>query len=261
MTSSASLVPRSVWASAALLALSLHIVGGTLALQALRSNDPDSELGAPAIEISVELLAPKGEAPELPPGPDANASAAAPESVASAKEVAPAVPKDQTLETTDADRQAAPNPPPAVPKKEEDKPTVNAPASTPSVASDAAALPKSPASQDTARSAAPAVGVGDSLERVRASWQKELVAHLNHFKRYPAGERNESAEILIDLMLDEDGRVASASILRSSGMPAFDQAALDMVRRADPVPKPPAAVAQAGLQFALPVIFRPGPVR
>ena len=99
------------------------------------------------------------------------------------------------------------------------------------------------------------------MERVRASWQKELVAHLNHFKRYPAGERNESAEILIDLMLDEDGRVASASILRSSGMPAFDQAALDMVRRADPVPKPPAAVAQAGLQFALPVIFRPGPVR
>ena len=108
----------------------------------------------------------------------------------------------------------------------------------------------------TAHSIAPAVGVGESLARVRASWQKELVAHLNHFKHYPPGE-SESAEIVVRLALDDSGRVASATILRSSGREPFDQAALDMVRRADPVPKPPSVVAEAGLTFALPVIFRP----
>ena len=37
---------------------------------------------------------------------------------------------------------------------------------------------------------------------------------------------------------------------------AFDEAALAMVRRSDPVPQPPPLVADEGLNFTLPVIFR-----
>ena len=44
--------------------------------------------------------------------------------------------------------------------------------------------------------------------------------------------------------------------MRGSGDAAFDQAALDMLKRSDPVPAPPPLVADEGLSFTLPVIFR-----
>jgi TonB family protein len=55
-------------------------------------------------------------------------------------------------------------------------------------------------------------------------------------------------------VLDRAGRVVSASIAQSSGDASFDNAALAMMRRADPVPPPPALIADDGLSFSLPVI-------
>jgi len=63
-------------------------------------------------------------------------------------------------------------------------------------------------------------------------------------------------EIVVSFTLDRMGRVLSAGIVKSSGDAAFDDAALAMVRRSDPVPQPPPLVADAGLSFTLPVIFR-----
>ena len=45
-------------------------------------------------------------------------------------------------------------------------------------------------------------------------------------------------------------------IEKSSGDTAFDEAALAMVKRSDPVPAPPPLIADEGLSFTLPVIFR-----
>jgi TonB family protein len=52
------------------------------------------------------------------------------------------------------------------------------------------------------------------------------------------------------------GHVLSTTIVKGSGDAAFDQAALAMVKKSDPVPPPPPAVADEGLSFTLPVIFR-----
>jgi TonB family protein len=52
------------------------------------------------------------------------------------------------------------------------------------------------------------------------------------------------------------GHVLSTSIVKGSGDKAFDEAALAMVRHADPVPQPPPLVADEGLNFTLPVIFK-----
>ncbi len=54
------------------------------------------------------------------------------------------------------------------------------------------------------------------------------------------------------------GRVVSASVIKSSGDESFDTAALAMVQRANPVPRPPPLVADEGLSFSLPVVFRVG---
>ena len=87
-------------------------------------------------------------------------------------------------------------------------------------------------------------------------WEKELVAHLDRHKRYPAERSQKSAEIVISFALDRTGHVLSSTIVKGSGDAAFDEAALAMVRRSDPVPQPPPLIADEGLSFTLPVIFR-----
>jgi TonB family protein len=82
------------------------------------------------------------------------------------------------------------------------------------------------------------------------------MAHLDKHKRYPAERALKTAEILVGFVLDRMGHVLSTNIVRGSGDPAFDAAALDMVRRSDPVPQPPPLVADEGLNFTLPVIFK-----
>jgi TonB family protein len=91
---------------------------------------------------------------------------------------------------------------------------------------------------------------------VRATWTKELIAHLDKHKRYPAERQQKTAEIVVSFVLDRTGHVLSTSIAKGSGDRAFDEAALAMVRRSDPVPQPPPLVADEGLNFTLPVIFR-----
>ncbi len=103
---------------------------------------------------------------------------------------------------------------------------------------------------------APVQGTGQSTQRVVSTWQKELVSFLNRHKRYPEGQAARNVEILVAFTIDRTGHVLSANIAKSSGDPSFDEAAVAMVRRSDPVPQPPALVADMGLSFTLPVIFR-----
>ncbi|MGD5656738.1 TonB family protein, partial [Xanthomonas citri pv. citri] len=65
-----------------------------------------------------------------------------------------------------------------------------------------------------------------------------------------------AAELSVRLTLDRLGHVVEVAIEKGSGDAAFDEAAIGMVRRSDPVPTPPALVADEGLTFVLPVLFR-----
>jgi TonB family protein len=246
-----------LWIFAAVGALALHLGGAALAVAHLRSVDLDDDLGAPAIEIGLEMTAPHLEPTDLPPGPDTEASVASPaiaEQKAEQKQTE--LPKDTPTETEDPDRVVTPNDS-NKPKEDDAKvATVQTSASTESVAAEATATPSSENIPEGKRSVAPAQGTGESARRVRATWQKELIAHLDKHKRYPAERSQKSAEILVSFALDRMGHVLSASVVKGSGDDAFDQAALAMVRRSDPVPPPPAVVADEGLNFTLPVIFR-----
>ena len=248
---------RRLWILAAVGALALHIGGAALAIAHLRSDDVDDSLGAPAIEIGLEMMSPHLEPTDLPPGPDADASVASPalaEQKAEVKETE--LPKDVPTETEDADRAVTPDDQ-KKPKEDDAKlAAVQTSASTESVAAEATATPSSEAIQQGPRSVAPAQGTGESVQRMRATWQKELIAHLDKHKRYPASRSQKSAEIVIGFALDRTGHVLSTSIVKGSGDAAFDEAALAMVRRSDPVPQPPPLVADEGLSFTLPVIFR-----
>jgi periplasmic protein TonB len=248
---------RRLWIWAGIGALALHLGCGALALAHLRPDDSDDSLGAPAIEIGLEMMAPHVEATDLPPGPDTEASVASPaiaEQKAELKETE--LPKDVPTETEDPDRVVSPNDS-NKPKEDDTKvATVQTQASTESVAAEATATPSTEAIPEGPRSVAPALGTGETARRVRATWQKELIAHLDKHKRYPAERVQKTAEIVVSFALDRMGHVLSTSIVKGSGDTAFDEAALAMVRRSDPVPQPPPLVADEGLNFTLPVIFK-----
>jgi protein TonB len=248
---------RRLWTIAAAAALALHLGGAALAVAHLRNEDLDDDLGAPAIEIGMELAAPHQEPTDLPPGPDTDASVASPALAEQKAEVKQSeLPKEVPTETEDPDRVVSPN---DTNKPKEDEPKVAVTptaASVESIAAEATATPSSEDIPQADRSVAPAQGTGATARRVRATWQKELIAHLDKHKRYPAERSQKTAEILVSFALDRMGHVLSASIVKGSGDAAFDEAALAMVRRSDPVPQPPPLVADEGLNFTLPVIFR-----
>ena len=248
---------RRLWVFAAAAALALHLGCGALAIAHLRESVSENDLGANAIEVGLEFASLRREATDLPAGPDTDASVASPalaEQQAEVKETE--LPKYIPTETVEADRVVTPNES-NKPKEEDTKiAAVQTQASIESVASEATATPSSEAIPEGPRSVAPAIGSGETTRRARVTWQKELVAHLDKHKRYPAQRSRKSAEIMVSFALDRMGRVLSASIVKGSGDAAFDEAALAMLKRADPVPQPPPLVADDGLSFTLPVIFR-----
>ena len=111
------------------------------------------------------------------------------------------------------------------------------------------------------RSVAPVIGTGESARRARATWQKELVAHLDKHKRYPKERQQKSAEIAefasrstawADVLCDRYRKGLGRSGLRRGG--AGDGAALRS--GADGAACSVSPIADEGLTFTLPVIFR-----
>ena len=248
-------VPMSMWMVAAVGAVTFHFACVALGL-AFMDHEPDGELGAPAIEIGVEVLAPHTDTPDLPPGPDVEASIAAPQTVDQTAVAEQAdLPRAVPEETDDPERLVAPVET-AKPKDEPTAPAVPTVASIESIAVEATAPPTSEMVAELTRSITPVQGIGVSAQRARATWEKELIAHFNRHKRYPANRLAQAAEILVTFELDATGRVLSSSIVQGSGDASFDEAALAMIRRSDPVPAPPVVVVQDGLSFTLPVNFR-----
>ena len=249
---------RRLWILAGAGALALHLGCGALAIAHLREAEPEELFGANAIEVGIELASLHREATDLPPGPDTDASVASPvlnEQKAELKETE--LPKDLPTEFDDPDRVVTPNE--LKKPKEEEEPKVAAvqtAASTELVAAEATATPSSEAIPEGPRSVAPAIGNGATARRERATWTAELSAHLDKHKRNPKLHKFKNTKVVVNVTFDRLGHVVATSIAESSGDPAYDEAALAMLKRSDPVPPPPPLVADEGLNFTLPVIFR-----
>jgi periplasmic protein TonB len=230
-----------LWIFGAAGALLLHIGGAALAITHLQPAEPENSIGETGIEVGYESAAEQREQTDLPPGPDTDASVASPQLAEQKAEVKETdLPQDKPTETEEADRQVTPN---GSKKPREDDPKIAAAQTQASMESVAAEATATPAHIEKAR-------------RERASWQSELFAHLDKHKRYPTARQQKAAEIYVRFTLDRLGHVLSTTIEKSSGDKVFDEAALAMVRRSDPVPPPPPLVADEGLSFTLPVIFR-----
>jgi TonB family protein len=247
---------RWLWGLAALAALALHLGGAALAVAHLRGTDDPDGLGSP-VEIAFDFVSPKVTDDQLPPGPDSDASMASPqlaEQKAEVKETELA--KDKPNEAETPDRIVTEN---ESKKPKEDDPKIAAvqtQASTESVAQEATSRQtldeKAPEAE---KAAAPNIGIGKDKQRLAADWGRQISAYFELHKRYPKVKKSKTATVKVSLVLNRLGNVVQVGILESSGDAAFDEAAIAMIRRSDPVPRPPAELTQDTFSYSLNVNF------
>jgi periplasmic protein TonB len=244
---------RRLWVLAALAALALHLGGGALAIAHLRSVDLDETFGARAVEIGLELTSPDVESTDLPPGPDMEDSVPSPavaEQRAEAKETE--LPKAVPNETDNPDR--------AVTTEDSKKPKAD---DTKMAAVEILETPEATAKQTLDDSlpkansaAAPNIGLGKDTQKLRAKWESKLSAYIQSHMRYPKERENKTRTVSVNLVFNRLGHVLSVGIEKSSGDPLFDETALSVVRRSDPLPRPPSTVTDEQFSYVLPMDFK-----
>jgi TonB family protein len=248
---------RRLWIFAGIGALMLHLGGAALAVAHLQTRDSDESLGAAGTEFAIEMASPRVEDSDLPAGPDADAAVASP-ALAEQKTVVKEteLPQDTPTETDDPDRVVTQN---NSKKPEEDDPkpaAVQTEASLESTAQEATARQTLEDSRESEKPAAPNKGIGKDSGKLTEKWNRQLSAYLNLHKRYPDVKITKSLKVTVKFVLDRLGHVVSVEIVDGSGDRAYDEAALAMVHRSDPLPRPPPVVADEGLSFTVPVVFQ-----
>lgn len=226
------------------LGVSVLLNGGLLlaAGYGFKTHVPDVTPDA-VIDVSIEpftlsdTVARESEAPPpppepSPPAPQPPAPAAPPVSQPS---IAPAVVQAQAAPAQAAGPIVANPAPPA--------PVVSAPSVSVPVAGPPAPTPP-PAAAKTGRSHS-------------VAYSALVRRHLESFKAYPrsAKRRREEGTATLTFVIDRQGRVLTARLAKSSGHEALDQAALEMVQAADPLPVPPPDIAGERIEMTVPAEF------
>lgn len=229
------------WAACFVLALSFHVAGAAALLA--RWND-SSDLVANAPVITIELapmpVAPETTPNELPPGPQQQDAEREPE---------PKKPLEKQIELPpdmNAETLQAVVPPKTVEKPQEKKPKHSSLASAPSSAE-----------TRSDRASAPTAGANSQNPNAVPNWKSQLAAQLERNKRYPpeAQSRGEQGTAQLAFSVDRSGGIHNARIARSSGSSALDQATLDLIARAAPLPPPPPEILGGQIPISVPIRY------
>jgi protein TonB len=89
------------------------------------------------------------------------------------------------------------------------------------------------------------------IDRERALWMAKVQAYLSKRLHYPQNERRfnkpgSKHAILLNFTIDTRGRILASEVKQSSARGSFDRDVQRQLRRASPVPAPPAKVLSAG---------------
>jgi protein TonB len=115
--------------------------------------------------------------------------------------------------------------------------------------------------EETAVSLASAAPPAAASEATRAAlnttYHARVARHLVRFKRFPPGvsHARSTGRVVVSFRLTPEGRVTSVHLVEGSGVMAFDAEAMEMIRRADPFPRPLSAH-RDDLSFTIPVAYR-----
>ena len=189
--------------------------------------------------------------PAALPTPDAALAAPRPppeKEAPTVVEAPPPPPRETVVETQ--------LPPP--PLEKETPPVVEAPPPAPPPPPPSAPSVEAAATVDVP--SAPVLSAGREeavLSAAPQSWRRELIAQIERHKRFPPGAAGQSGVARVAFSIDRSGRLTEVRIAASSGSAALDEAALDLIRRSQPFPTPPAALPESDLTFLAPVRYLP----
>ena len=222
------------------------------------SGDEAAPASAIVIDLAPAMMAPDEQQQELPPGPEQVQADSAPEQkVEKVQEEVEKKAETKVEQEPQPDIEQAPNPEVAM-APEPPKPVAQQIPTDAQLPAPVTTAPQVPKVEQSVVAAAPAqaqLNVTDS--NAIPSWKRQVVALLERNKRYPAAARahNDKGTAQLAFSLDRLGKVTAARVTKSSGSGALDQEALELVRRAQPFPPPPAAMPGAHIDLTVPVRF------
>jgi protein TonB len=246
------------WALSGAIVLALH---GGIAAGMVQWRDT-ADLNEPAAAMVIDLapfpVSPAVMPMEVAPGPEQVEAQATPETpidtpdetreeIRETKDVSEVQPEIAPAIEADTVAALPPKPKPEAPKPQDNQ--TPAPVTT---------APQAPPAEIARVAAAPVQGrPNKSDSNAIPTWRIRVVGILERNKRYPsaAQARHEQGTAQLAFSLDRHGRVISTRILRSSGSATLDHETLELVRRAQPFPPPPAELPGAEIKLSVPIRF------
>ncbi|UVE17719.1 energy transducer TonB [Pseudomonas sp. LS44] len=199
------------------------------------------ELPPAAMLIELEPLPPAAPKPAPPPPPEVVEPEPQPKLIEAPK------PK---LALTPPKPKPKPKPPtPKPPKPVEPKPQPEQPPQD---------TPPAPAAETDSKPAAQQLAAVSAPSQAKVTWQSKLLAHLARYKRYPDDARRRGFEgtTRVRFSVDGNGNVLAVELAGTSGSASLDRATLAMIRRAQPLPKPPAELLDGNsLEVVAPFVY------
>jgi len=226
-----------------LLVLAVHAVA---IIVALRWSAPQA-IELPPAAMMVELAPTPEPAPPPPPKVVQPPTPPAPVEEIPVPKLAEAA-KPEIAVTKPVKPKPKPQPPKPQKKPEppQEKPAEQKPVDTP------------PTNAKPEKSAAPTQSPPTPPSNALPSWQGDLLRHLSKYKKYPEDARRRGMQGInrLRFVVDAEGRVLSYEIAGGSGSAALDRATLEMIRRAQPLPKPPAEILNNGtIEILAPFVY------
>lgn len=220
---------------------------------------PAPELAEPAAPMLVSLLmtaaspaqpvpaAPRPE-PVAPPPPH-------PAEVIDAPEPEPVLATDKPAPVTTLPPTPKPKPKPQPKPEPSVEPVEPPPIETPAPV-EHAPVPAHSAETPEPRPAPAAAAKPISQDEMRR-YLSSLMRQLNRHKTYPAALKQEKIEgkVILKFTIDASGNLISAKVQESSGHDELDQAALNMLARAAPLPAIPDFMERDQLTLSIPVDY------
>jgi periplasmic protein TonB len=238
----------------------LHAGGAALALLHWHEDsDADAVAGAISLELAPRFAAAPVTSPDVAPGPLMQEEMLSPQaSKQTAEQVDREMPRVEQSPMAREPEVAVPTAKRVEEQKRDEEVKREAAQNTNQTSAPLTTAPPRIEAAPSTTAVAPSPGSAANAVHIQLTWNKALVAHLNRFKRYPdaARSRGVQGQVSVTFTVDRAGQVVASHIVHSSGSSALDEEALAVLRRASPLPRPPAQLAGATLNLTIPIQFK-----
>lgn len=96
------------------------------------------------------------------------------------------------------------------------------------------------------------------IDNAKAAYSSKLGSRVKQYLVYPkiAQKRGLKGTTLVNITVDRNGNVLSVVVSKSSGHRSLDKRALETVKKASPLPSPPALLKGNSISINMPVVFK-----